>query len=271
MDSVGPGGWGTPWTWDPFGDGSLTYAGTPFASETALAIEGLLDRGVDNPTARRLADVLVKWARDGWSDGYYWYSLANQDAVYSPSSSAMMVGATARFLDEHGDQLTPSERILLGDRVKASIAKLGTGDAGYLRWNASDRQRIVNDLNHDGSIIWGTELARDAGFEIPWSRADAVQSLREYDLLYPIDASLTPAMSARYRGGWAVAGTGTALAVAARFGGDARPWARKASVALEQLPFYPRFAVDTLLGFALAEKCDCAGGAIDAAGSGTVP
>ena len=256
LNDLRPGGWGTPWAWDPFGDGSITAAGTPFANITALAIVGLLDHGVDEPTARRLADIVLTWARDGWSDGFYWYSLAPQDAIYTPNVSALMAGATARFLAARGDLFSPEERAFLKDRIEASFARLGDGDAGHLRWIYSDRQDIVNDLNHHGYILWGAEMARDAGFQVPWSRADALSSLDEYDAIYPLDAKLTPGMSARYGSPWQVSGSGTALSIAARYGGNVRPWARMACVALERAPFYPRFAAQTLLGFAWAGMSD---------------
>ena len=62
----------------------------------------------------------------------------------------------------------------------------------------------MNDLNHHGYILWGAEMARDAGFQVPWSRADALSSLDEYDAIYPLDAKLTPGMSARYGSPWQV-------------------------------------------------------------------
>ena len=46
IDDMDSGGWGTAWTWDPFGDGSTTPADTPYSVTTAIAIQGLLDRGV---------------------------------------------------------------------------------------------------------------------------------------------------------------------------------------------------------------------------------
>jgi hypothetical protein len=252
IGDLGPGGWGTDWTWDPFGDGTFTPARTPMAITTALAINGLLDRGVDDSTAQAIRAVVLKWARDGWSSGFYWYSLDQHDAIYVANVSAMLAGVTARVLNERPELFDDAERALLEERVRLSLHKLGTGDAGFLRWRYSTRQDIVNDLNHHGYILWGAELARDAGFDIPWSRSDALRSLDEYDLVYPVDTTLTPAMAGRYGSAWQVSGTGTALALAARLGGDTGPWARKACVALERSPFYPRFAAHALLGFAWA-------------------
>ena len=252
LRDLGPGGWGTDWTWDPFGDGTLTPARTAMAPTTAVAINGLLDQGVDDGTAQAIRAILLKWASDGWSDGYYWYSLDPNDAVYVPNVSAMMAGVTARTLKEHPELFDDGERAMLEQRVNASFDKLGTGDAGFLRWKYSNRQDIVNDLNHHGYILWGGELARDAGFDVPWSRSDALRSLDAYDLIYPVDGTLTPAMAARYGGAWQVSGTGMALALEARYGGDPQPWARRACVALAQSPFYRQFAANSVLGFAWA-------------------
>jgi hypothetical protein len=263
MGDVRPGGWGTSWTWDPFGDGSVTWSGTPYAGATAMAINGLLDQGVDAATVRPLADMLIRWAREGWSDGYYWYSFAPQDAIDTPSVSAMLAGVTARFVDAHGDVLLPAERELLETRVRDSFAHLGTGDAGPLFWKYSADQDIVNDLSHHGYILWGAEQAREAGFSIQWTREEALASINRYDLVYPLELPMTPAMSRRYDSPWVVSGTGTALLLTAMWHADSAGWVRKACVALEQAPIVPRFAAHTLLGFALLGMCDCPTGRPD--------
>lgn len=254
---MGPSGWGIPWTWDPFGDGSLTPADTPNANMTALAIDGLLDHGVDDIEARKLGRVLMSWVRTGWSDGFFWLSLAPQDAIYTPHVSALLAGVAARFVAEHGEVLTILDRELLEDRIRASFERLGTGDAGYLRWRYSAVHEVVNDLNYHGYILWGAERAREAGFDIPWSRQDALDTLREYDGLYPIDTPQTPSTAGRYGTEWQLSGTGEALIIAAAWGGEAAPWARKTCVVLEQVPVLPRFAAAALLGFALAGMCNC--------------
>lgn len=257
IDDMGAYGWGTPWSWDPYADGSITPASTPYSILTALAIDGLLEHGVDSAEARELGRVLMSWAHSGWSDGFFWYSLASQDAIYTPNVSAMLAGVAARFIAEHGDILDAEDRTLLEDRVREAFRRLGTGDAGYLRWRYSAIQEVVNDLNHHGYILWGAERARDAGFDIAWSRQDALDTLREYDGLYPIAGAMTPSMAGRYGTAWQLSGTGTALMVVAAWGGDAGPWARKTCVVLERVPVIPRFAAHALLGFALAGMCNC--------------
>ena len=99
-------------------------------------------------------------------------------------------------------------------------------------------------------------MARDSGFDIPWSRPTSLLDLTECVGLYPIGINLTTGMSNPYRSSWMVSGTGTALALIARYGSDVRPWVRRACVPLDRSAFYPRFAAHTLLGLALAGSRD---------------
>lgn len=253
MADMLPGGWGMAWTWDPFADGSPTPAGTPFAITTAIAIDGLLDQGVDAATAARLATVLVDWAKDAWTDGHYWYSQAPQDAIDTPNVNSMLAGVTARFLAEYGStSLTADERQLLGDRVRESLTHLAATATGDLSWPYSANQREVNDLNHHVYILWGAERARDAGFDVAWTRAQAIASIDRFNIVYPRGANLTPAMAARTDSQWQVSGTGSALAFAATWGGNVSRWSVEAWRSVRLEPIVPRFAAHALLGFGLA-------------------
>jgi hypothetical protein len=251
------GGWGMAWTWDAFSDGSLTVADTPFAVTTAIAIDSLLAAGVDDLEARRLGEILVTWAEDAWTDGYYWYSLGIQDAIDTPNVSAMLAGATATFLRDHETVLTNADAGLLRRRVEATLEHLGATHDEHLRWIYSVRHDIVNDLGHHVYILWGAERAREAGFEVPWTRADAVASISAYGSVYPADIDQTPAMLARRGSPWQTSGTGSALAFSATWGGDLRRWANATCETLELTAREPRFDAHALLGMALAGLCDC--------------
>jgi hypothetical protein len=253
MADMLPGGWGMAWTWDPFDDGSPTPAGTPFAITTAIAIDGLLDRGVDAGTADRIGDVLVGWARDAWTDGSYWYSLAAHDAIDTPNVNAMLAGATARFLAGPGSSsLSPDERRLLEDRVAASLGHLAATRTGEVAWLYSAKQHEPNDLNHHVYILWGAERARAAGFDVAWTRDEALASIEQYDVVYPSGTDLTPAMAARTDTEVQIAGTGSALIFAVTWGGDVDRWSREAWRSIRVGPIVPRLAAHSLLGFALA-------------------
>ena len=252
-----PAGWGMSWTWDPFTDGSMTQAGTPFAITTAIAIDSLLDAGIDADQAERIGRILVRWARDAWTDGYFWYSLAPQDAIDTPNGNAMLAGAAATFLAEHGDVLSPADATLLRGRVEGSLAHLAATHDASLRWPYSARQHIANDLANHVYILWGAERARDAGFEVGWSREEAIDAVDGYGSVYPPDILLTPSMEARKGSQWQTAGTGAALAFSTRWGGDVRRWSNAVCETLKISPRVPRFDAHALLGMALAGLCEC--------------
>jgi len=253
-----PGGWGMPFTWDPFSDGSLTPAGTPFASTTAVAIDGLLDDGLDPETAREIGAMLVRWGRDAWSDGYYWYSALPQDAVDVPSGSAMLAGVTARFLTMHaGEALSPDDATFLRERVGATFRNVADTQLPGGRWSYSSREAIVNYTQLHASILWGGELARDAGINPGWSRTDAIASLGAYGPVFPPDVTDKAARRRRDDSPWATAGTGLATAWTTRWGGDLRTWSGAMCRSLRIAPRVARYDVHALLGLALLGWCDC--------------
>ena len=253
-----PGGWGMSTTWDPFSDGSPTLAGTPSASTTAFAIDGLLDDGMDPETAREIGAILVLWAREAWSDGFYWYSVLPQDAVDVPSVSAMLGGVTARFLAQHeGEALSPDDVTLLRQRVGATFRHLAHTQLPGPRWSYSARDPIVNHTQLHVSILWGGELAREAGMDPGWSRSDAIASLAAYGPVYPPEVVDMAARRRRDNSPWATAGTGFATAWTTRWGGDLRSWSSAMCRSLTLAPRVARFDVHALLGLAMLGWCDC--------------
>jgi hypothetical protein len=250
------GGWGSPWAWDPFADGSTNPPDTPYAITTALAVDALLDAGRFAPDD---AAALVYWARSAWSDGYYWYSVRRQDAIYTPNVSAMLAGVTARALVERPDLFTPADRELLWSRVDSSFARLARDAMG---WDYSERQAIPNDLSHHVYILWGGERFRDAGGVPGWSRAEALATLDRFwdggELApYPTDVAWSDEMGRRADSQWMVSGAGIALAFVLNWGGDDRErWHRATLSVAARIPAAPRFAAHAVLGLALAERAD---------------
>jgi len=257
LDDELHGGWGMGWTWDPFSDGSMTPAGTAFGITTAVVIDSLLEAGIDDAQADRIGRILVRWAREAWTDGYFWYSLAPQDAIDTPNVNGMLAGAAATFLAEHADVLPEADAAVLREQVERSLARLAGDRDASLRWPYSARQQIVNDLGNHIYVLWGAERARDAGFKVAWSREDAIESVDAYGGVYPSDIVLTPDMEARKGSQWQTSGTGAALAFSARWGGDIRRWSNAVCETLKISPRVPRFDAHALLGMALAGLCEC--------------
>jgi hypothetical protein len=249
-------GWGTPWAWDPFGDGTTNPPNTSYAITTALAVDALLD--ADRFGAREAA-MLVYWGRSAWSDGFYWYSVRPQDAIYTPNVSAMLAGVTARALVTHSDLFSPTDRQLLRRRVRASFSRLSKE---ALACPYSARQLTPNDLSHQIYVLWGGERYRDAGGDPGWTRAEALASLDRYwdsGVLKPFPSGATWSKGMRTLTGsmWMVSGSGIALAFIATWGDERLDRWREAAVqAVRTIPATPRFAAHTVLGLALAERKD---------------
>ena len=91
----------------------------------------------------------MRWAREAWTDGYFWYSLGLQDAIDTPNGNGMLAGAAARFLAEHGDVLSEADATFLRGRVGGYIARLAAQRDPSLRWSYSARQA-------DGEATWRT-------------------------------------------------------------------------------------------------------------------
>ena len=251
-------GWGTSTTPDPLTAASPKPAGTAFARATAFAIDGLLDDGMDPGTAREIGAILVWWAREAWSDGSYWYSVMPKVAGDVPSGSAMLGGVTARFLMLYsGDTLSPADATFLRQRVGATFDHVAETQLPGLRWSYSSREPSVNYTHLHVSILWGGELARDAGFDPGWSRSDAIASLGTYGPVYPTDVVDKLATPIRDHSPWGTAGTGFATAWTTRWGGDLRVWSSAMCRSLRLAPRVARFDVHALLGQALLGWCNC--------------
>jgi hypothetical protein len=251
-----PTGWGTPWAWDPFADGTTNPAHTSYAITTALAIDALLDAGRFGAAD---AEVLVRWARASWSDGFYWYSVRRQDAIYTPNVSAMLAGVTARALAGYAELFKPADRQLLRQRVHASFARLVREAPA---WPYSDLQLTPNDLSHQAYILWGGERYRDAGGDPGWSRAEALASLDRYWQggklgPFPAGTRLSEGMQRLTDSPWMVSGSGMALAFVATWdSGGLAPWRQAAVRAASTIAAAPRFTAHAVLGQALAERID---------------
>ena len=228
------------------------------AGATAFAIDGLLDDGMDLETAREIGAILVRWARDAWSDGSYWYSAMPKVHGEVPSGSAMLGGVTARFLTLHaGEALSPDDATFLRERVGATFDHVAETQLPRLRWSYSSREPSANYTHRHVSILWGGELARDAGFDPGWSRTDAIASLGAYGPVYPTDVIDEVARPIRDHSPWGTAGTGFATAWTRRWGGDLRTWSSAMCRSLNLSPRVARFDVHALLGLAMLGWCDC--------------
>lgn len=176
-------GWGSGQAWDAFADGTINDpAVTTYGITTAFVIQAYLDAGNAD---RDLAEAAVAWARCCWDDsGFFWYSNQPHDGIDTPNVSAMLAGTTYRLISERPDLFSLPERTLVAGRADAAVAHLVA--SGHPQWPYSAHDpAAINDLMHQGYILWGLELYRSFGgsVAIPWSREDAAASLDAIDFL----------------------------------------------------------------------------------------
>jgi hypothetical protein len=222
-------GWGMPWAWDAFGDGSVNPPETAYAITTALAIHALLDAG--QPVDRGIAEH--------WRSRLDWYSDRPSDAVWTPNTAAALASALAR----------------LGYVEEAQAVFDRLAEDRRFTWTYSERHEIVNDLSHYVYILWSAERAREAGVTVAWTTGEAVASLAQYDDVYPSSVEWTPDMERRRDSPWEVSGSGMALAFVGQYGGPVDQWCERTRDALRTDEQVPRFTAHALFGVAVSQSC----------------
>jgi hypothetical protein len=92
-------GWGLPFAWDAFADGSVNPASTVYGITTALAVRALLDcRGAGPPASAITALEQYLTSRTVTSDGsFFWYSDRPCDAKCVFNVTSMLAGQYARL------------------------------------------------------------------------------------------------------------------------------------------------------------------------------
>jgi hypothetical protein len=202
-DSNDVPGWGLPHAWDAFGDGTVNQPNCPYTITTAYCLNGLLDaltlqdfwsESEKRSTRRLLCDVAIHWSKEFVSksgDGkYFWYSPAPHDDLFCPDVSAMFAGSLVRIIEEHADHFSEEQLAFLDDVVyqclTALIAKVkmryGAPFWDYVATSQKRKNRKRNDVVHHAYILWGIETYREFGRhrEIPWSRAQSVESMDRF-------------------------------------------------------------------------------------------
>jgi hypothetical protein len=203
LDNDGVPGWGFPYAWDAFGDGTLTPAYTPYTIDTAFVLLGLLDAlniQAFWADAERLEilnvvkKVCVQWSEDTWSDtakgGFFWYSRLLLDAHFVTNVSAMFAAALWRAITEHKDVFSDSEYSLIQTRVERAMEEIVAqvtwrNNAPFWNYIALPNflnQDKPNDLLHHIYILWSAEIYRSSAryVRLPWSVSQALNSLLRF-------------------------------------------------------------------------------------------
>ena len=201
LDGDGKGGWGLPFAWDAFGDGTINPIGHPFTIDTAIVALGLLDAldtRIWSEAERQEIVVLVKkvferWCVECWTQtsdmrGYFWYSPSISDNYYLANVSSMFCGVLQRFIHDYGNELSTEERELFGNRandgmmlIENSVVMFG----GMPFWNyidSKDFAAYTNDLVHQVYILYGIHIYQKYGGQIPmrWTTEDGLRSVHTF-------------------------------------------------------------------------------------------
>ena len=165
-------GWGLPFEWDAFGDGTTNPANTVYSISTGVSVKALLDWAAISDDATRdevyrvVDDALAEWvAPESISvSGQLRYSLSGLDDGYDVfNSSAMLAGQMQRFA-ELGVSDRSSSYEEVADRVMRSLIDHHVQDPqANWYWNYSTVEDVPNDLTHAGYIVDGIVTYVESG------------------------------------------------------------------------------------------------------------
>ena len=174
QNNVSETGWGLPFAWDAFADGSLNSKNTIYTITTSLGILSLLDvydaistSSVEQALKPDLIAVAAA-AADTFSDGkfddlgaeiVFWYSNRPQDSYHVFNVTAMMLGAFQR-LSRYVDEPRRSRYQMTADRAAAYVlARFKRDDLERIYWSYSGDvaygQNSSNDAVHEAYVFYG--------------------------------------------------------------------------------------------------------------------
>jgi len=198
LDKDGFPGWGLPYDWDAFGDGSVNKANQPYTITTAIVLMGLLDAlsleiwtNSEKESIRKLViETALLWCKEFYAEteygDFFWYSTNPQDAYFVPNVSAMFLGVLTRLLNEQ-HILKPPKIKFIKDKVDKAVKGIITytkfrNNAPFFPYIVKSKEfawQDSNDLVHHSLTLYGLELYRSCGgnIKLPYTREQAIQSL----------------------------------------------------------------------------------------------
>lgn len=203
-------GWGLPFAWDAFGDGTINPSTTVYGVTTALAVRGLLDvyAATKNPAyLRAAANALVAYKpyfHETDDGGFFGYSDQPQDQVDTHNISAILMGQYARAAT-----LVPNMGFReIAQKAKKHLDKKRLTHNTTHYWPYSARSERINDLVHATYIVQGyLDYARHLEPDLDVSRElDYLSSFFSGNVLmeFPTHATLPEQLKARPARAWGV-------------------------------------------------------------------
>ncbi|MBL7076043.1 MAG: hypothetical protein ISS31_01100 [Kiritimatiellae bacterium] len=201
-DNDGVVGWGLPFAWDAFGDGTENPAHTEYGITTVWCVRALLDvyEQANDENALRVAlsalDGYLQYYTRTDKGGFFWYSSRIEDATGVHNVSSMLMSQYARAY-----RLTGRRQYLsLASETAQFLAEARLCSEYGTYWFYSTRRKRYNDSKHAAYIVQGlVDFNRYSGHEF-FDITGSVDYLRRYvedELTHEFaDCSLTPT---RYR------------------------------------------------------------------------
>ncbi|OPY92781.1 MAG: hypothetical protein A4E73_00778 [Syntrophaceae bacterium PtaU1.Bin231] len=173
-DGDGIVGWGLPFAWDAYGDGTTNPAHTEYTITTGIVVNALLDwadSDFDAPQGRIVATVSRALApylggRFVSPSGLFAYSLDANDLHYDCfNPAAYLAGQMQRFSHYVADRKLQARTRQASDRVMGILlAHRKTDPGGGWYWSYSlQESNVPNDLPHASYIIDGIRHYMDGG------------------------------------------------------------------------------------------------------------
>lgn len=150
-------GWGLPYAWDAFQDGSVNPVDTVYGITTAIAVRGLLDSYVKFGGKELAESAMV--ALDYYSDhftttaqgGYFWYSDQSQDEKDTHNVSSMLLGQYARA----GSLFSRDDYLEISRAAFTHLWEHRIDTEFGIKWHYSDYADTPNDAVHAAYIVQG--------------------------------------------------------------------------------------------------------------------
>lgn len=175
-------GWGLPFAWDAFGDGSINSENTVYGVSAALGVRALIDVcELTQEThyctkANEALDYYKQFFTNTEDGGYFWYSDQGADAsydVYNVSALLMAQYARGSKVFHRADYMELAKKAFGHVWLKRNTDNLGVW------WTYGQHRKIPNDLVHAALMIEGiSDFAKYASVSV--ELGDTIRYLEKF-------------------------------------------------------------------------------------------
>lgn len=176
----GVAGWGLPFAWDAFGDGSINSEHTEYGITTAWCVRALLDlyERTRNPELAEVAEDALEsykaFHSEAETGGFFWYSSRACDATAVHNVSSMLMAQYARA----ARLLGRSDFKDIADMAAEYLAERMESSDSFDYWYYSSSRNRLNDAKHAAYTVQGIMDYRRSGGAVVFDTDRAVRYLR---------------------------------------------------------------------------------------------